>query len=523
MNARGLIGAGFCFVALCRSAQAQDSAAVRMAAVTYLTATSAYIDAGRDAGLREGATVDVVRGGLVIATLKVVFLASRQASCDIVAETAAIVVGDSVRFRAVSVPRAAAVVAARTPLRTSESRATLRGRVGAHYLTIAQDGGTGFTQPSLDVWLDGRPSPGTPFGIAMDVRARRTVTSPVTGSTTVDGHARAYQLAVYWNPETSPARVTIGRQMATAFPSVGLFDGIAAELSTAQWSAGVFGGSQPEPHDLSFATDIVGGGAYVQRRGSRDTRGRQWSATLGLSGSYENAHANREFVYLQGYYSSRRLVTLVSQEIDYYRPWKRTTGMPAVSFTGTLATLRYHASRAVDVHVGFDNRRNVLLYRDFVNPVTTFDDAFRQGIWAGAAFRFGVRGSGGVELRRSSGEATGLATAYTAWLGADRLAGTGLSIRGRSGYYHTPLVVGWLHSAALAADPLRGRSHVELSGGARLETDARAIPARSTITWIGTDLDVNLARAWYVLVSGSIERGGFAPTSQFYTGFSVRF
>lgn len=520
------VGAG----TLQRSAHAQDTGTVRMAAITYLTATSAYIDAGRDAGLREGDTLQVVRGGSVIATLKVAFLASHQASCDIVTEHVPMLVGDSVRFT--TAPAGAdSTVAARPPPRPRQIGAPslLRGRIGAHYLVMGRGGGAGFTQPSLDVQLEGRAGPSNPFGIAMDIRARRTTSSMSTGATLIDGHARAYQLALYWNPPASPVRVTIGRQLATAVASIGLLDGVSAELNRSGWSAGLFGGTQPEPDNLGFATDIVEGGAYVQRHAPRDAGGRQWSATVGLSGSYQNSHANREFAFLQGFYSSRRFMTLVSQEIDYYQPWKRTTGggMPAVSFTSTLATARLRASDNVDLHVGFDNRRNVLLYRDAVNPVTTFDDAFRQGVWAGAAFRFGGGGhyTGGVEVRRSSGGAAGVGTAgaYTVSLATDRLPGTGMSLRGRSTYFESPIMNGWLHSAALAADPGAGRLHVELSGGARIERDPLAIPATSTTTWIGTDLDWNLARAWYVLVSASVERGGLDPASLLYTGFSVRF
>ena len=106
---------------------------------------------------------------------------------------------------------------------------------------------------------------------------------------------------------------------------------------------------------------------------------------------------------------------------------------------------------------------------------------------------------------------------------ADRVAGGGIGIRGRGTYYYGPTLDGWLYSAALGGDPAGGRLHLELSGGARVEHDQLAIPETATITWIGTNLDVNLTRALYLLVSASIERGGSAPLSQLYTGCSVRF
>jgi hypothetical protein len=61
------------------------------------------------------------------------------------------------------------------------------------------------------------------------------------------------------------------------------------------------------------------GGGYVQRRG-RPGQGARWSATLGVSGSCQQGHANREFAFLRWFYSSRKLTTFISQEIDYYRP-----------------------------------------------------------------------------------------------------------------------------------------------------------------------------------------------------------
>ncbi len=519
-----------CFTILAAPVRAQDSSSTRTARITYLTSVSAYIDAGREAGLREGALVQVIRSGAVFGTLKVAFLASRQASCDIVTATGALVVGDSVRFTAAS-PARDSTVATRPPVpvpvssssrvgSTSFGATALRGRVGAHYLVVAQDGGGGFTQPSLDLRLDGRPFGGGPLGVAVDIRARRTA-SNIAGATVVDGRARAYQLALVWNASGSASRVTLGRQLAPRLPAIGLFDGVLAEVNKPQWSAGVFGGSQPEPLKLEFSTDIVEVGTYVQRRGTPG-QGAQWSATLGVSGSYQQGHANREFGFLQWFFSSRNLTTFISQEIDYYRPWKRPAGMAAISPTSTFATARYGASDRLEFHVGFDNRRNVFLYRDFVNPVTSFDDAFRQGVWAGVGLRFGRGGFGGFDVRQSSGGTAGRANSYTLSAGTDRISPLGVRVRGRSTYFQSPNLDGWLHSLGLAFDP-GNLWHVELSGGARLEHDALAIPADQSILWGGLDLDMNLARSWYLMLSANAEHGGPEATSQVYGGLSVRF
>jgi hypothetical protein len=523
----GLAGVLACLAVLAAPVRAQDSSMSppRTARVTYLTSASAYIDAGRDAGLREGALVQVIRGGAVIGVLKVAFLASRQASCDIVSQSTPIALGDSVRFRAAVPPRDSTVAARPVAVQTGLSRTSLRGNAGAHYLVVGQGPGSGFTQPSLDLRLDGRPVPNGPIGLSLDIRARRTV-STLAGGTAIDGHARAYQLALSWNPASSPGRITLGRQLAPYLAVVGVFDGVLAEVNKPQWSAGVFSGSQPDPLSLAFATDVLEAGGYVQRR-SRPGGRPQWSTTFGLSGSYQNAHANREFAFLQASFSNGRFSSYISQEIDYYRWWKRTPGMAAISPTSTFATARYRASNGLEVHAGFDNRRNVLLYRDFVNPVTTFDDAFRQGVWAGAELRWGRRYSIGVDARQSSGGPSGRANSYTVSLGADRVTPLGMGVRARSTYFRSQQINGWLNSLALALDP-GSRLHFELSGGARIERDPLANPTSQSILWGGLDLDVNLARAWYLMLSGITERGAGAGgggdgTSQIYGGLSTRF
>lgn len=512
--------AGLCagLAVLAAPVRAQDSSMSRRARVTYLTSASAYIDAGKDAGLREGTLVEVIRGGAVIGVLKVTFLASRQASCDIVSESTPIVVGDSVRFMA-ALPSRDSTVAARPTVQAVSSRTSLRGYAGAHYLVVGQGAGSGFTQPSLDLRVDGRPVPGGPIGLSLDIRARRTV-STLAGGTAVDGHARAYQLALSWSPPSALGRVTLGRQLAPVLTVVGVFDGVLAELHASQWSAGVFSGSQPDPLSLGFATNILEGGGYVQRRNRPGSR-QQWSTTVGLSGSYQDAHANREFAFLQASFSNSRFSSYVSQEVDYYRSWKRSPGMAAISPTSTFATIRYRAGTALEVHAGFDNRRNVLLYRDFVDPVTTFDDAFRQGVWAGAALRWGRRYSVGVDARQSSGGAAGRANSYTLSIGADRVTPLALGVRARSTYFRSQQISGWLNSLALALDA-GSRLHLELSSGVRLERDPLAVPSNHSILWGGLDLDVNVARTWYLMLSGITERGG-EGTSQLYGGLSTRF
>jgi len=512
------------------AAQGASPPPERTARITYLTTASAYVDAGRLEGLREGARVEVWRGGTAIAVLKVAYLASHQASCEIVSLTppsTSLALGDTVRFVPAAVPsdstasRRAVAKSSPSP-GTTPSHPGMRGRVSLEYFLMKQADVSGqLSQPALGLRLDGAPAGAPALNLNVDVRARHTYTVLADGSAVTDDRNRVYAADLSINAPGSPTRITVGRQISGTLASVGVFDGVMAELVQPSWSTGVFTGSQPDPVDLAFSSSIVQGGFYAQRHSPPGADAR-WAVTFGASGSYQDVHANREFAWLQGSYFDRLLSAFVTQEVDYYRSWKLQPGMSAISPTSTFAFLEVRPSDVVTFDGGFDNRRNVLLYRDVVNPETNFDDTYRQGVWGGVSFRPVPRWRIGVDARASSGGSGGRADAYTMSLAGDRLTRFGVSLRTRTTYYVNPQLTGVLQSLTLGVDP-GTRLHVELNGGVRSERDPTADPARTTATWVGLDVDVTLARSWYVLASATRQRGGLDGYDQLFSGLSFRF
>jgi len=514
-------------------AAGQDSsrAKPRTAQITYLVGSTAYLDVGRLDGLREAARLDVVRGAARIGVLKVAYLGSHRASCDIVTSVTPLVVGDTVRYVAAAERRDSSVAArggaggAGAPRMGRESRsgAGLRGRVGVQYFVIEQRDGTAgqVSQPSLDLALYGHPLGAPALDLAVDVRTRYTSTILPDGSALNDDRNRVYQAAVSLQQPGSPERLTLGRQISGNLAAIGVFDGALAELAQRDWTVGVFSGTQPEPIQLGFSSAILEGGGYVARH-SRPGAAVPWSLTFGASGSYQDTHPNREFAFLQGSYLGRRVTAFFTQEVDYYRAWKRLPGMSAISPTTTFALVEGRVSETVTVDGGFDNRRNVRLYRDAVNPETAFDDAYRQGAWAGVSWRLQRRYRVGFDARSSSGGPAGSATAYTASFGAERLSPLAGTLRTRTTYYTNPQGSGWLESAAFAFEPAE-RWHVDLNGGLRAEHDPLEQPANVLVNWVGVNLDLTLARAWYALLSATRQRGGIDGNDQLYGGVSFRF
>jgi hypothetical protein len=520
---------GAFIVPVCATGQQSPRPSMRWAHVTYLTTASAYIDAGRAEGLRDNSRVEVVRGDSTVAVLAVTFLATHQAACDVSGIVASLIVGDSVRFTpAAPVPDSTVVVTRRASDGSASSRpragGVLRGRAGLYYLLIQSQDGSGarFTQPSGDLRLFGGGLGGTGLGIAVDARGRRTVQTRADGfGTDAQAQARVYQASLSWQAAASPLRFTAGRQYAPGIAPVGLLDGVSAQLDRPNWGGGLFVGSEPDPIDLALSGTVTQLGGYLQRH-SRPGTDARWGLSAGLSGSYLHSGTNREFLYLQGDYSTRRISLYAAQEVDYYRPWRRVAGEHALSPTSTFASLVYRLSEAVSMTAGLDNRRNVRLYRDVVNPETVFDDAFRRGAWAGLSARTG-RFQVGLDTRTSAGGTIGSAGSTTLSIGADRLTGWGLSLRSRSTRYSSAAAGrrGWLQAFTVGMEP-GGRGSVQVAGGWRNERSDVA-GATATVRWASSDLDYTLARSWLLVLSAYREEGGPEAHDLLYGGLSFRF
>lgn len=329
--------------------------------------------------------------------------------------------------------------------------------------------------------------------------------------------------------DAAGTRVRAGRQYSPLFAPVSLFDGVGAEMTRGRWTVGAFGGVQPDYADMSLSTSIREGGGAVQVHSL--TGGRVlWSVTTGAVGSQELGEINREFGFATVNVVSRRVALYAIQEVDLNRGWKRAAGEPALSPTSSFATLQVGLGDGVTVNGGFDNRRNVRLYRNYVSPETEFDDAFRQGYWGGATVHWLRPVRFGGDVRASQGGSAGDAVYQTATASVDPVTSARVGARLRSTHFRTATATGWLHSWSASTEPL-AVLRLEVNGGARLQR-RRATPGDSTSVdaplpdarWIGVAADVSLGRSWYVLVSATRDRGGSATgTQQLYAGIVLRF
>jgi hypothetical protein len=293
------------------------------------------------------------------------------------------------------------------------------------------------------------------------------------------------------------------------------------DIDRGRWGAGVLGGSQPEATTFGLSHNVREYGAYVQLRNARNAAP-VWSSTLGAIGSYAHGQIDREFAYLATTFTSSRLSWYAAQELDVNRGWKSDAEESAVVPTSTFAMVRLGVTRDLQLNVGYDSRRSVRLYRDFLTPEIEFDDSFRQGMWGGASYSALGKLRLSADARRSSGGSAGTTESYTGMFSVARLTRLNLGLRTRATAYNGDLTRGSLASGSLEVTPF-GSLHIEGTTGVRRDRTVVESLMRPNVRWNEVSADAGIGRSLYILLSAYRESGIGTHSSQTYVALSYRF
>jgi hypothetical protein len=190
--------------------------------------------------------------------------------------------------------------------------------------------------------------------------------------------------------------------------------------------------------------------------------------------------------------------------------------------TSSFATVRVSPVDALSVTGGIDNRRNVRLYRDSIDPEVEFDDSFRRGVWGGANVSLGPHVHLAGDIRSSQGGPAGRASSSSASLGLVRLTRLQFGLRGRATRYDGESLSGSLQSASLEFRPV-SPLRVEMTSGVRIDRNAIAGVSAEALRWYGLDIDVALGRSMYLMLSTQRESRGLERGRHDYAALSWRF
>jgi hypothetical protein len=455
------------------------------ARVSHVDQDRVIIESGENQGLRGGDKLRVVRGNSMVATLEV------TGPGDVIPTPPVV-------------------------------KSTINGRVGIRYLMV-QDraiGGDHFSQPALDVRLDGNNLANGHFDVAVDIRSRRTYRTDAAVGTDTESQTRVYRLAASIHDLRGRFRLIAGRQFSPSLASVSTFDGVLASFNGAHVSTGLFAGTQPDPATFGRSDEVEEYGAFLQvhnRPGSQT----QWSITTGGIGSYQNGIVNREYAYLQALLTSQRVSLYATQEIDYNRDWKVLAGEDQISPTSSYLHFGVRPTRSLNLRVGYDNRRNIRLYRDLITPETEFDDTFRRGFWGGFTQRIAKRFRVGLNVKRSTSETAGDADTYTMVFGATGLARR-FNFFYRGSRYTNETTEGSLQSLTTDVSITR-QLRMTMIGGLRQDTLIETPDMQTELVWYGIGCDVSLGRHWFLQLSGERTDGEQEKNDQVYLSTTYRF
>ncbi len=355
---------GFCWAPAARGATAH---------VQYLSSSSVYLDAGRDAGLVEGTRVRVERDGQVVAELLVEFVAERSAACRIVSGTGTVRSGDTCVFEPAVPPASAAAppvpppgaaggtgTAARGRTGNWPSASAVNGSISMYYRRSTESDGT-FSNPALRA--DARWDGAERRQIAVRLRADRPAVSadPSLGVTPGAERLRIYEAQVRYRGAGEKLDVSAGRFIPPGMELVGYMDG--GEVVYRPWQSfrmGVLGGRGSQLGSNGFTTGGYKVGGFFEAADAHKGAPSRWRALAGAALLQDPDVTRRQFMMLR---SDQRfatgLRTYENVEVDVSPGWARALGDPTVDLTTLSLGTQISPHRAVDLTVGYDSRRDL--------------------------------------------------------------------------------------------------------------------------------------------------------------------
>ncbi len=188
--------------------------------------------------------------------------------------------------------------------------------------------------------------------------------------------------------------ITAGRKINTKASTTGAIDGLQLEKYFGNFYLGAIGGSRPDFEDYGFNFDLLQYGGYLGI--TTNSKGFSSQTTLGAMEQTNAGSTDRRYLYIQHYSTiSSNLNFFGSMELDIFG---KTSN--AARLTNLYFSTRYRFSRAVNVMVSYDSRKQIIYYETFQTNIDRIleDDLARQGLrmrvnarpfkklWAGASY-----------------------------------------------------------------------------------------------------------------------------------------
>jgi hypothetical protein len=331
--------------------------------IKYVSESSLYIDAGKNADLQEGMKLSVIelppdgvvndgirfRGYLHVAELNLVSVADTSAVCDIISTNSELKIGQLAFLTPNSIEDRHLAENAReaedypimvsftsgdpieqefrstkvNPELTESPVGTMRARFGFSYGDI-REGGMNSSQLGMMIDADMTHIGGTYWNFNGYWRGNYNVSTtslPGAGNQTLtDLINRTYHIGFVYDSPYSPNTIGIGRLFLPWAPSLSTIDGGYFGRHVGNYvTIGVFAGSTPDPTSWSYNPDQQIAGTFVSiERGDFD--GVHMVSTAGLAMTSISWRVARQFAFFENNFNWKRYLSIYSSmQVDAAR------------------------------------------------------------------------------------------------------------------------------------------------------------------------------------------------------------
>lgn len=374
--------------------------------VKYVLGNSVYLQAGRDAGLREGQRLTVGRNfegqaPAVVGEIEIETVASTSSAGRIVSSKKEIVPGDLAylsqedlkqdRTQAApsAAPKSQPIGAARSstqkPYGAPQSKANrIRGRLGADFNALQIPGeGIRSSQFGFTLRLDATRLAGSYWSIQGHYRGRvQSRKNPLQQETLTDLINRTYHLNITYNGPESAWAAGAGRLYIPWASSLSTLDGFYVGRRIGRQTVGIFGGTTPDPSSWNYDPDRQMAGAFVNtERGSFESF--RFSSTAGVALSRLDWKPERQFGFFENGLFYRQYVSVYSNlEVDL-RTASQTNRDPEVLLTRSYTTVRLQPHKSISFDINENYFKNLPTFDPRLIGTGLVDQFLFQGLSGG--------------------------------------------------------------------------------------------------------------------------------------------
>lgn len=531
--------------------------------VRYISGTSVYIDAGRDAGLAEGTSLvlkqDTAKSASdaqnaavepgIIAKLEVVAIASNSAVCEIKSTTRDLVVGDTLSLPDAEVEK---IVEKNTlgntrkypmvisftegdPLdeevRESLPRPPLpevnqlRGRIGFDVSMIQQLGQAPSTsrQYGMVFRADFTRIFGTYWNLNGYWRGTFRTSSVQTQTTLQDLINRTYLMNLTYVNPNSHWTAGIGRLYLPWASSLEAIDGAYIGRSFGTHSVtGIFAGSTPDPAAWNYNPQRrIGGNFFNVHGGSFDAF--RFSTTAGLGVNMLKWVIDRPFAFTENDFSFKHYINVYhSMQID--RPTTNPGAAPVkIGIGQSLLSLRVQVHPRVVLELTDTYLRDVPTYDPTLVGTGLLDTYLYQGINGGARVQFPRHITGYFSLG-SSTDSADPKNALNKMIGATmaNIWKTGLTADARYSKFSSAFASGTYKTVTVSRDVIESM-RLDLQVGRYSYNSASGAVSTSNSNFANVTFESNLGSKLFVQSMFTAQRGGSLDYNQWTTTIGLRF